>query len=64
MLLEQRPPLPFGHATPNTELDLVVERVGEALCHDGTVPAQSGRIPLRLSGNEEFVGIGGETKPL
>ena len=31
---------------------------------DGTVPAQSGRIPLRLSANEEFVGIGGETKPL
>jgi hypothetical protein len=64
VLLEQRPPLAFGHATPNTELDLVVERVGEALGNDGTVAAHRGRFPLRRSANEEFVGIGGQTIPL
>ena len=35
VLLEQRPPLAFGHAAPNTELHLVVECVGEALGDDG-----------------------------
>jgi hypothetical protein len=47
MLLEQRPPLAFGRAAPNTELHLVVERVGEALGPDGTVPANTSRFPLR-----------------
>ena len=28
---EQRPPLPLGHAAPDAPLDLVVERLGEAL---------------------------------
>src|ERR1700757_1512143 len=64
VLLEQHPPLAFGHAAPNTELDLVVERVGEALGDDGTVPANNSRFPLRRSANKEFVGIGGETARL
>ena len=64
VLLEQRPPLAFGHATPNTELDLVVERVGETLGDDGTLPANIGRFPLRRPANEEFVGIGGKTQRL
>jgi hypothetical protein len=64
VLLEQRPPLPFGHAAPNTELDLVVERVGEALHSDGTVAAHRGRFALRGSANEKFVGIGRKAQPL
>ena len=62
--LEQCPPLAFGHAAPDTELHLVVERVGEALGDDGTVPANSGRFPLRLSAYEQVVGIGGATPRL
>ena len=64
MPLEQGPPLAFGHAAPNTELDLVVERVGEALGDDGTVPAKGSRFPLCRPANEEFVGIGGATQCL
>src|SRR5271155_1609148 len=56
--LEQCPPLAFGHAAPDTELNLVVERFGEALDGDRTMPADHGRFPLRSSTNEEFVGIG------
>jgi hypothetical protein len=61
MLLEERPPLAFSHAPPDTELHLVVKRVGEALGDDGTVPADDSRLPLRRSANEQFVGIGGAT---
>ena len=64
MLLEQRPPLAFGHAAPNTELHLVVERLGEALGDDRAVLANSSRFPLRRSTNEEFVGIDGTTPRL
>jgi hypothetical protein len=52
VLLEQRVPLAFGHAAPDTELHLVVERVGEALGDDGTVSANNSRFPLRRSTNE------------
>ena len=61
MLLEQRPPLALGLAAPNTELHLVVERVGEALGSDRTVPANNSRIPLRGSANKELVGLDGTT---
>jgi hypothetical protein len=64
VLLEQHPPLAFGHAAPNTKLHLVVERVGEALGDDGTMLANNSRFTLRRSMNEEFVGIGGATPRL
>jgi len=45
VLLEQHAPLVFGHAAPDTELHLVVERVGVALGDDRTrsVCVASGR---------------------
>src|ERR1700739_2524259 len=64
MHLEQRPPLAFGHAAPDTELHLVVECVGGALDDDGTPPANRSRFPLFRSLNEHFVGISGETPRL
>jgi hypothetical protein len=60
VLLEQRAPLAFGHAAPDAELDLIVERVGEAFGFDRTISAQRGGFPLRRAANEEFVGIGGQ----
>jgi hypothetical protein len=39
VLLEQGAALPFGHATPDAELDPVVEGVGPAFQDHGTVPA-------------------------
>ena len=59
MLLEQRPSLALGLAAPNTELHLVVERVGEALGSDRTVPANNSSMLLRGSANKELVGIDG-----
>ena len=61
MPLEQRPALAFGHAAPDTELDLVVERVGEALDDHGTPPADHRRFPLRRATDEKLIGIGGAT---
>jgi hypothetical protein len=61
VLLEQHPPLAFGHAAPDTELHPVVERVGEALGDDRAVPTNDNRFPLRRAANEEFVGIDGAT---
>src|SRR4051812_17283509 len=58
MPLDQRPPLTFRRAAPDTELHLVVKRIGEAFGDDGTVPADDCRLPLRRSANEELVGIG------
>jgi hypothetical protein len=63
VLLEHHPPLAFGHASPNTKLHPVVERVGEAFGDDGTMLANNSRFTLRRSMNEEFVGIGGATTP-
>src|ERR1700739_5130666 len=44
VLLEQRSPLAFGHATPDAKLHLVVESVGGALGEDGTVSANRSRF--------------------
>jgi hypothetical protein len=52
MLLEERPPLTFSLAAPDTELHLVVERVGEALRGDGTVPADDSHFSLLSSGTK------------
>ena len=64
MLLEQCAPLPFGHPTPDAELDPVVQRVGAALRDDRTVPADDGRLALRGPADEEFVGVSGTTARL
>ena len=50
--LQQRATLTFGQTAPDTELHPVVERVGGALGHNRTVPANHGRFSLGRSANE------------
>ena len=57
MLFQQNPALAHGHAAPNTEVNLVVERVGQAFGDDGTVPAYLSGLVLGRSINEELLGI-------
>ncbi len=57
MLLDQLAALTFGHATPDAEFDLVVERVGEAFGRDGTIATDQGRSVLRRATHEKVVGI-------
>jgi hypothetical protein len=64
VLLEQCAPLPFGHPTPDAELDAVVQRVGAAFRDDRTVPADDGRLALRGATDEELVGVRGTTARL
>src|SRR6202020_825931 len=64
VLLEQRPPLTFGHPTPNTELDTVVQRVSAALQHDRTVPADDRSLTLCRPPDKQFVGVSGPAQRL
>jgi hypothetical protein len=64
MLSDQLATLTLGHPTPDAELDLVVEGVGEALRGDSTLSADDGRSFLGRSGYEEFVGISSATPRL
>lgn len=57
MLLEQCPALPFGHASPHTELDAVVQRVGAALGDHGAMAADHSGFALSCSPDEEFIGV-------
>lgn len=57
MLLKQCSALPLGHAAPHTELDPVVEGVGQTLEHNRAVPTDHCRFALRRTTYEEFVGI-------
>ncbi|MDT5101958.1 MAG: hypothetical protein QOC76_5695 [Mycobacterium sp.] len=61
MLPYQFSALTLGHAAPDTELDAVVERVGQTVGHDRALAADHRRSPLGGTGHEEFVGIGGAT---
>jgi hypothetical protein len=61
VLLQQGAPLAFGHSAPDTEFHPVVQRVGAALGHHGTVPTNHGGFPLSGTPDEEFVRIGGAT---
>ena len=58
VLLEQCAALAFGHATPDTELDAVIEGVGATFENHGTVPADDGGLALGGAAYEEFIGIG------
>jgi len=64
VLLEQGPALALGHASPNAELDLVVQRVRPALLHYRTVTADHRGLPLGGPPDKQFVGIGGSTQRL
>jgi hypothetical protein len=58
VLLQQSATLALGHATPDTELDAVVEGVGATLLDHRAVAADHGRLALCGAANEEFIGIG------
>ena len=64
MLLEQGAALALGHATPHSELDAVVQRVGAALGDDRTVPADDRGLALGSPTNEQLVRIGRTTQSL
>lgn len=64
MLLEQSPALALGHATPNTELDLVVQRICRTLLHYRTVTADHRGLALCGSSNKEFVRVGSPAQRL
>jgi hypothetical protein len=46
VLLEQCPALALGHASPDTELDAIVEGVGAAFQDHRTVSTNHGRFAL------------------
>ena len=54
---EQRPALALGHATPDAELDAVVQRIGQALGADSAAAADQLGPVLRRALNEELVRI-------
>jgi hypothetical protein len=58
VLLEQRAPLTFGHATPDAEFDPVVQGVGAAFEDHRAVPADDGGFALGGASYEEFIWIG------
>jgi hypothetical protein len=58
VLLEQGAALAFGHATPDTELDAVVEGVGAALENHRTMAADNGGFALGGAAYEQLIGIG------
>jgi hypothetical protein len=58
VLLEQGAALPFGHPTPDAELDSVVQRVGPALENHRAVPTDHRGFALGGASYEQFVGIG------
>jgi hypothetical protein len=55
---EQRTSLPLGHPAPDTELGPVVERVRQALGHDGTALAHDLGLTLGLALDEQGIGVG------
>src|SRR5262245_50311951 len=54
---QQRPTLPFGHATPHAELDPVVQGVGEALVAHRAPPADPLRHVLLRALDEQRVWV-------
>jgi hypothetical protein len=58
VLLEKGAALAFGHATPDAELDAVIQGVGATLEDHGAMTADDGGFALCCATYEEFVGIG------
>src|SRR5690625_4041486 len=54
---QQRSPLPFRHASPDSELNPIVERIDEALQADGARETDLPRLALRRAPDEQFVRI-------
>ena len=57
VLLEQSPALALSHATPDTELDAVVEGVGAAFRDHRAVPTDHCGFALGRAAYEQFVGV-------
>lgn len=57
MLLEQRAALTLGHASPDAELDAVVQGVRATLGDDGAVAADDRRLALRCAADEELIRV-------
>ena len=57
VLLEQCPALALGHATPDTELDAIVEGVGAAFEDHRAVPADDCGLALGGSTHEKLIGV-------
>ena len=57
MLLEQGAALAFGHASPDSELNPIVQGVGPAFRHHGAVPTDHRGFALRGAADEELVRI-------
>jgi hypothetical protein len=55
---QQRSPLPFGHSSPDTELDAIVERVGQAFRLHRAAHADELRAVLRCPLHKQQVRIG------
>jgi hypothetical protein len=58
VLFEQGPTLTFGHASPDTEFDAVVQRIGAAFGDHWAMAANYGRLSLGGAADEQFVGVG------
>ncbi len=61
MLLEQRAALSFGHATPDAELDPVVQGIGTALRDHRAVPTDHRGFALGGAADEQLIRISGAT---
>lgn len=61
MLLEQRASLTFGHATPDAELDPVVQGIGATLRDHRAVPADHRGFALGGAADEQLIRISGAT---
>lgn len=57
VLLEESASLAFGHPTPHSEFDAVVESVGAALHQDRAVSADCCCLTLRGTSNEKLIRI-------
>lgn len=58
MLLEQGTSLTFGHPTPDTKLDPIVQCIGAALRDHGAVPADHRSFALGGATDEQLIRIG------
>jgi hypothetical protein len=61
VLLEEGTALAFGHPAPDTEFDVVVERIGGALEDHRAVPADHRGFSLGGAAHEQFVWVAGAT---
>jgi hypothetical protein len=61
MLLDQLAALTLGHAAPDAEPDLIVERFDQTLGNHRTLAAYDSGSSLGGATDEEFVGISGAT---